>query len=158
MVTDQFERSRRQLLEVMSKMNNPPMRGPHGGSMYSSHHAGVLSGGVMSGGVLSGGIHAGVLEGGMHAGKKKRTRKPKGGTSTEMPSTTTAGMSAGMSAGKKRRKKGGKSPKMEKMEKMESPKKKGGATKWIQHVKSYAAKHKMPYGEAMIKAKASYKK
>lgn len=31
------------------------------------------------------------------------------------------------------------------------------ASKWIEHVKAYAAKNKISYKEAMSKAKASYK-
>jgi hypothetical protein len=29
---------------------------------------------------------------------------------------------------------------------------------WIKHVKAYAAKHKISYGEAISKSKSSYKK
>jgi hypothetical protein len=32
------------------------------------------------------------------------------------------------------------------------------ANSWIEHVKKYAAKHKMPYGKAISAARASYKK
>jgi hypothetical protein len=37
-----------------------------------------------------------------------------------------------------------------------SPAYRGGANPWITHVKKYAKAHKMTYGEAMKKAKASY--
>lgn len=29
---------------------------------------------------------------------------------------------------------------------------------WIEHVKAYAKKHNIPYGQAIAKAKATYKK
>jgi hypothetical protein len=32
----------------------------------------------------------------------------------------------------------------------------GGTSPWIKHVKAYAAKHHIPYGQALSEASASY--
>ena len=93
----------------------------------------------MSGGSLSGGA-------------KRRVGRPRKRVGASLGVTNISASGSGLSGGRRRvgrpKKAGAVSA---------GRKRTGGASKWISHVKKYASQHGCTYGEALKRARASYK-